>query len=116
MLLMVFSRVQRGRAHRVWATGNASAAARLPATWSERASTASWPVWMDATVPMVTRLSLNLSLARRPAPSRCDEDSCLSSGLIYEDGSCVTPSDCPCEYRGTVYPPGHTLQEECNNW
>lgn len=40
----------------------------------------------------------------------------LSTGLIYEDGSCVTPSDCPCEYHGMFYPSGQTLQEECNNW
>ncbi|XP_046898327.1 otogelin [Hypomesus transpacificus] len=35
--------------------------------------------------------------------------------LIYEDGSCVKPSDCPCEYHGMVYPSGQTVQEECNN-
>lgn len=37
-------------------------------------------------------------------------------GLIYEDGGCVTTSDCPCEYHGMFYPSGQTLQEECNNW
>uniref|UniRef100_H3DN78 Otogelin n=1 Tax=Tetraodon nigroviridis TaxID=99883 RepID=H3DN78_TETNG len=43
-------------------------------------------------------------------------DGCYCpDGLIYEDGRCVTPSDCPCEHRGQVYPPGHSLQEECNN-
>ncbi|KAM8877816.1 otogelin [Synchiropus picturatus] len=43
-------------------------------------------------------------------------DGCYcSDGLIYKDGSCVTPSDCPCELHGHVYPSGHTLQEECNN-
>lgn len=104
---------QRGSVQRVWGTGNASAAARLPAAWSEPASTASWHVWMDATVPMVTcsapkRLSCTLVSSYnvfRP-----------SSGLIYEDGSCVMPSDCPCEYHGMFYSSGHTLQEECNNW
>ncbi|MCI4393255.1 hypothetical protein PGIGA_G00155360 [Pangasianodon gigas] len=35
--------------------------------------------------------------------------------LIYEDGICVKPSDCPCEHRGMLYPSGHTIQEECNN-
>ncbi|MEQ2294988.1 hypothetical protein AMECASPLE_009491 [Ameca splendens] len=38
-----------------------------------------------------------------------------STGLIYEDGSCVAPTECPCEYHGMVYPSGQTLQEECNN-
>ncbi|KAK2854260.1 hypothetical protein Q5P01_006921 [Channa striata] len=43
-------------------------------------------------------------------------DGCYCpEGLIYEDGGCVTPSDCPCEYHGMFYPSGQTLQEECNN-
>ncbi|KAM3877462.1 otogelin [Diretmus argenteus] len=43
-------------------------------------------------------------------------DGCYCpEGLIYEDGRCVTASDCPCEYHGLLYPPGQTLQEECNN-
>ncbi|XP_036400136.1 otogelin [Megalops cyprinoides] len=39
----------------------------------------------------------------------CPED------LIYESGSCVKASDCPCEYHGMVYPSGQMVQEECNN-
>ncbi|XP_056135336.1 otogelin [Lampris incognitus] len=39
----------------------------------------------------------------------CPED------LIYEEGSCVTTSECPCEYHGMFYPSGQMLQEECNN-
>lgn len=46
----------------------------------------------------------------------CSHVFCLPPGLIYEDGGCVVPSDCPCEYHGVFYPPGHILQEECNNW
>ncbi|XP_053281590.1 otogelin [Pleuronectes platessa] len=43
-------------------------------------------------------------------------DGCYCpDGLIYEDGGCVTPTDCPCEYHGMFYPSGQTLQEECNN-
>uniref|UniRef100_A0A8D3DGA7 Otogelin n=1 Tax=Scophthalmus maximus TaxID=52904 RepID=A0A8D3DGA7_SCOMX len=43
-------------------------------------------------------------------------DGCYCpDGLIYEDGGCVTTSDCPCEYHGMFYPSGQTLQEECNN-
>ncbi|XP_058486191.1 otogelin isoform X3 [Solea solea] len=43
-------------------------------------------------------------------------DGCYCpNGLIYEDGGCVMPSDCPCEYHGMFYPSGQTLQEECNN-
>ncbi|KAM9861152.1 otogelin [Aulostomus maculatus] len=61
-------------------------------------------------------------------PASCNtERTCIDSklacldgcycpdGLIYEDGICVTPSDCPCEYHGMFYPSGQMLQEECNN-
>ncbi|MBN3324021.1 OTOG protein, partial [Atractosteus spatula] len=39
----------------------------------------------------------------------CPED------LIYDNGSCVQPSECPCDYHGMVFSPGHIVQEECNN-
>ncbi|CAL8243638.1 unnamed protein product [Lota lota] len=43
-------------------------------------------------------------------------DGCYCpAGLIYEDGRCVSPSDCPCEYHGMLYPTGQTVQEDCNN-
>lgn len=40
----------------------------------------------------------------------------LSLDLIYEDGVCVKASDCPCEHHGMLYPSGHVIQEDCNNW
>ncbi|KAG7270086.1 hypothetical protein CRUP_020355 [Coryphaenoides rupestris] len=39
----------------------------------------------------------------------------LQCGVIYEDGRCVSPSDCPCEYHGMVYSTGQMVQEDCNN-
>ncbi|XP_077442602.1 otogelin [Stigmatopora argus] len=43
-------------------------------------------------------------------------DGCFcQDGLIFKDGICVPPSDCPCEYHGVSYPSGQTIQEECNN-
>ncbi|XP_054587778.2 otogelin [Nothobranchius furzeri] len=61
-------------------------------------------------------------------PESCNlEQTCIDSklacldgcycpdGLIYEDGGCVMPADCPCEYHGMFYPSGQMLQEECNN-
>nr|XP_020443987.1 otogelin-like [Monopterus albus] len=43
-------------------------------------------------------------------------DGCYCpDGLIHEDGGCVAPSDCPCEYHGLLYPSGQMLQEKCNN-
>uniref|UniRef100_M4A5S4 Otogelin n=1 Tax=Xiphophorus maculatus TaxID=8083 RepID=M4A5S4_XIPMA len=38
-------------------------------------------------------------------------DGCYCpEGLIYEEGSCVAPADCPCEYHGMFYPSGQTLR------
>ncbi|XP_051919390.1 otogelin isoform X3 [Hippocampus zosterae] len=61
-------------------------------------------------------------------PSSCKQErTCIDSrlacldgcycpnGLIFEDGSCVMPSDCPCEYHGVSYPSGQIVQEECRN-
>ncbi|XP_057707613.1 otogelin isoform X2 [Corythoichthys intestinalis] len=43
-------------------------------------------------------------------------DGCFcQDGLIFENGSCVPPSDCPCEFHGALYPSGQMIQEECNN-
>ncbi|XP_060714805.1 otogelin [Tachysurus vachellii] len=46
---------------------------------------------------------------------QCLDGCYCPEGLIYEDGICVKPSDCPCEHRGMLYPSGHTIQEKCNN-
>lgn len=37
-------------------------------------------------------------------------------GLIYEDGLCVNPTECPCDYHGSFYKMGSVVHEECNNW
>uniref|UniRef100_A0AAR2K3K7 Otogelin n=1 Tax=Pygocentrus nattereri TaxID=42514 RepID=A0AAR2K3K7_PYGNA len=47
---------------------------------------------------------------------QCLDGCYCPDGLIYEDGLCVKPSDCPCEHHGMLYPSGHTIQEDCNNW
>uniref|UniRef100_A0AAZ3SXK3 Otogelin n=1 Tax=Oncorhynchus tshawytscha TaxID=74940 RepID=A0AAZ3SXK3_ONCTS len=46
---------------------------------------------------------------------QCLDGCYCPDDLIYEEGSCVKASDCPCEYHGMVYPSGQTVQEECNN-
>ncbi|XP_030649228.1 otogelin [Chanos chanos] len=46
---------------------------------------------------------------------QCLDGCYCPDDLIYEGGVCVKASDCPCEYHGMIYPPGHTVQEECNN-
>jgi len=40
----------------------------------------------------------------------------LTLDLIYEDGVCVKASDCPCEHHSMLYPTGHVIQDDCNNW
>ncbi|XP_039596385.1 otogelin [Polypterus senegalus] len=35
--------------------------------------------------------------------------------LIYENGSCVNISECPCLYHGAEFAPGQVVQEDCNN-
>ncbi|XP_042315379.1 otogelin [Sceloporus undulatus] len=43
-------------------------------------------------------------------------DGChCPDGLIYENTSCVRPTDCPCDYHGTVHRTGDVVYEECNN-
>ncbi|XP_069021761.1 otogelin [Embiotoca jacksoni] len=59
--------------------------------------------------------SCNLERTCIDSKLACLDGCYCPEGLIFEDGGCVTPSDCPCEYRGMFYPSGQTLQEECNN-
>uniref|UniRef100_A0A672GQ44 Otogelin n=1 Tax=Salarias fasciatus TaxID=181472 RepID=A0A672GQ44_SALFA len=59
--------------------------------------------------------SCNLERTCIDSKLACLDGCYCPDGLIYEDGSCVAPSDCPCEYHGMFYPSGQTLQEECNN-
>ncbi|XP_029702117.1 otogelin [Takifugu rubripes] len=59
--------------------------------------------------------SCNLERTCIDSKLACLDGCYCPDGLIYDDGSCVMPSDCSCEYHGMFYPPGHTLQEECNN-
>uniref|UniRef100_H3B6M4 Otogelin n=1 Tax=Latimeria chalumnae TaxID=7897 RepID=H3B6M4_LATCH len=35
--------------------------------------------------------------------------------LIYENGTCIKPSECPCMFHGISYATGSVVQEECNN-
>ncbi|XP_031704638.1 LOW QUALITY PROTEIN: otogelin-like [Anarrhichthys ocellatus] len=59
--------------------------------------------------------SCNLERTCIDSKLACLDGCYCPDGLIYEDGGCVTPSDCPCEYHGLFYPSGQTLQEECSN-
>uniref|UniRef100_A0A8C2WKQ8 Otogelin n=1 Tax=Cyclopterus lumpus TaxID=8103 RepID=A0A8C2WKQ8_CYCLU len=59
--------------------------------------------------------SCNLERTCIDSKLACLDGCYCPDGLIYEDGGCVTPSDCPCEHRGLFYPSGRTLQEECSS-
>lgn len=41
---------------------------------------------------------------------------CHTLGLIFEDGGCVLPAECPCEFHGSLHPPGSVVTEDCNAW
>uniref|UniRef100_A0A8C2YUV7 Otogelin n=1 Tax=Chinchilla lanigera TaxID=34839 RepID=A0A8C2YUV7_CHILA len=44
----------------------------------------------------------------------CVDGCYCPNGLIFEDGGCVAPAECPCEFHGTLYPPGSVVKEDCN--
>ncbi|ETE65564.1 SCO-spondin, partial [Ophiophagus hannah] len=41
-------------------------------------------------------------------------DGCYCpDGLIMNNGTCISASDCPCVYHGTAFPVGSTIEQEC---
>ncbi|XP_039218871.1 otogelin-like protein [Crotalus tigris] len=43
-------------------------------------------------------------------------DGCYCpDGLIMDNGTCISASDCPCVYHGTAFPVGSTIEQECSN-
>ncbi|XP_065695482.1 otogelin [Patagioenas fasciata] len=45
----------------------------------------------------------------------CIDGCYCPDGLIYENGLCVKPMDCPCDYHGSFLEMGSVVYEECNN-
>ncbi|XP_062974484.1 otogelin [Elgaria multicarinata webbii] len=45
----------------------------------------------------------------------CVDGCYCPDGLIYENRLCVRPTECPCEYHGTIHKTGALIHEECNN-
>uniref|UniRef100_A0A8C6RKH3 Otogelin n=1 Tax=Nannospalax galili TaxID=1026970 RepID=A0A8C6RKH3_NANGA len=43
----------------------------------------------------------------------CVDGCYCPDGLIFEDGSCVSPAECPCEFHGTLHLPGSVVTEDC---
>ncbi|GAB1292113.1 Otogelin [Apodemus speciosus] len=44
----------------------------------------------------------------------CVDGCYCPDGLIFEDGGCMLPAECPCEFHGTLHPPGSVVTEDCN--
>ncbi|XP_053262546.1 otogelin-like protein [Podarcis raffonei] len=43
-------------------------------------------------------------------------DGCYCpDGLIMDNGTCISLSDCPCVYHGTAFPVGSKIEQECSN-
>uniref|UniRef100_G1NF00 Otogelin like n=1 Tax=Meleagris gallopavo TaxID=9103 RepID=G1NF00_MELGA len=43
-------------------------------------------------------------------------DGCYCpDGLIMENGTCISVSNCPCIYHGTAFPVGTKIEQECSN-
>ncbi|KAM6424642.1 otogelin-like protein [Rhynochetos jubatus] len=43
-------------------------------------------------------------------------DGCYCpDGLILENGTCISVSNCPCIYHGTAFPAGSKIEQECSN-
>ncbi|XP_068787387.1 otogelin-like protein [Struthio camelus] len=43
-------------------------------------------------------------------------DGCYCpDGLIMENGTCISVSNCPCIYHGTAFPVGSEIEQECSN-
>ncbi|XP_041445566.1 otogelin [Xenopus laevis] len=45
----------------------------------------------------------------------CVDGCYCAQGFIYENGACVPPSACPCDFHGMSHHSGSVVQEDCNN-
>ncbi|XP_021496031.1 otogelin [Meriones unguiculatus] len=44
----------------------------------------------------------------------CVDGCYCPNGLIFEDGGCMLPAECPCEFHGSLHPPGSVVTEDCH--
>ncbi|KAM9774698.1 SCO-spondin [Syngnathus typhle] len=52
--------------------------------------------------------------------SQCDVLSCVEgcfcpAGTVRYGDSCAVPTQCPCEWEGSMFPPGSTITQHCQN-
>ncbi|KAK2858572.1 hypothetical protein Q5P01_003192 [Channa striata] len=58
----------------------------------------------------------------QPSPhSQCSTIPCVEgcfcpAGTVQHGNSCIAPTECPCEWEGSMFPPGTTINQNCQNW
>ncbi|XP_075044607.1 otogelin [Mixophyes fleayi] len=45
----------------------------------------------------------------------CVDGCYCPAGLIFENDTCVNPTECPCDFLGTPYQAGSVVRDQCNN-
>ena len=50
------------------------------------------------------------------ANSKCVDGCFCVSGYVKEGNRCIRQAECPCTHGTTVFPSGHKLKKDCNNW
>nr|XP_043901345.1 SCO-spondin [Solea senegalensis] len=60
------------------------------------------------------------SVQSRSPHSQCGALSCVEgcfcpAGTVRHGDSCVVPTECPCEWEGSMFPPGTTITQHCQN-
>ncbi|XP_069823857.1 otogelin [Dendropsophus ebraccatus] len=60
------------------------------------------------------------TLCHQRKPCMDSEISCVDGcycpeGMVLENGTCVHPTECPCDFHGVSRQPGAVVQDQCNN-
>lgn len=48
--------------------------------------------------------------------AKCFSRKCQNCPFCSAGENCVEPSQCPCEWEGSIFPPGTTVTQHCQNW
>uniref|UniRef100_A0A3Q2CH68 SCO-spondin n=1 Tax=Cyprinodon variegatus TaxID=28743 RepID=A0A3Q2CH68_CYPVA len=64
--------------------------------------------------------SLSCPSVQQSPYSRCGELSCVEgcfcpAGTVRHGDGCIEPTQCPCEWEGSMFPPGSTITKLCQN-
>ncbi|XP_031828807.2 hemolectin [Nomia melanderi] len=61
-----------------------------------------------------TELSCWSGLERKLNVDNCEEGCFCPEGTVAHEGKCVNLEECPCRLRGKLFPPGKSVQKDCN--